>query len=176
VGCETETVEALRGSGHKMTPQRMIILSTLRHAPGHLTAAAIFERVKADYPYVDISTVYRTLGVLKDMRLVSETDMGGGDAAFEWVGAERHHHLICRRCNGVTQLDHRYLEDLGRQVSSDLGFRADIDHFAIFGLCAECQDGAAAVSATYEGNYCDEEIVYSRIDCSVVRSGVRGLR
>jgi Fur family ferric uptake transcriptional regulator len=124
-----------------MTPQRMMILTSIRHADGHLTAADIFERVKQAYPYVDISTVYRTLTVLKDMRLISETHMGGGDAAFEWVATERHHHLICRRCNGVTQLDHSYLDRLGREIEKGVGFRADLDHFAIFGVCAACQRG-----------------------------------
>jgi Fur family ferric uptake transcriptional regulator len=139
MSCEAESVGVLRGSGHKMTPQRMMILSSLRHAPGHMTANDIFERVKAAYPYVDISTVYRTLSVLKDMRLVSETHMGGADAAFEWVNPERHHHLICRRCDGVSQLDHHYLEEVGAQIAVDMGFRADLDHFAIFGVCADCQ-------------------------------------
>jgi len=139
MGCETETVDLLRETGHKMTPQRMMILTSLRHASGHMTAADIFERVKAEYPYVDISTVYRTLSVLKDLHLIAETDMGGGDATFEWVGTERHHHLICRKCNGVTQLDHRYLAELGRHISADVGFHPDMDHFAIFGLCAACQ-------------------------------------
>ena len=138
MSCESETIDVLRGSGHKMTPQRMMILTSLRHAPGHLTAADVFDHVKAAYPYVDISTVYRTLTVLKDMRLISETHMGTGDAAFEWVGKDRHHHLICRQCNGVTQFDHHHLEVLGDQITRETGFRADIDHFAIFGLCAEC--------------------------------------
>lgn len=144
MGCESETIDLLRETGHKMTPQRMMILTSLRHAPGHLTAAEIYDRVKAEYPYVDISTVYRTLTVLRDMRLIAETDMGSGDATFEWVGAERHHHLICRKCNGVTQLDHRYLAEVGARIGRELGFRADLDHFAIFGLCAECQQALAA--------------------------------
>lgn len=139
MSCESATANVLREAGHKMTPQRMMILTSLRHARGHLSAADILERVKQSYPYVDISTVYRTLSVLKDLRLVTETQMGGGDAAFEWVGAERHHHLICRGCNSVTLLDHHYLEALGKQISENLGFRPDLDHFAIFGLCPRCQ-------------------------------------
>jgi Fur family ferric uptake transcriptional regulator len=138
MSCESETIDVLRESGHKMTPQRMMILTSIRHARGHLTAADIHERVREAYPYVDISTVYRTLSVLKDMRLISETDMGVGDAAFEWVGADRHHHLICQRCDHVTQLDHKYLADLGSRLVNDLGFRADLDHFAIFGVCRGC--------------------------------------
>lgn len=144
MSCESETIGKLRGSGHKMTPQRMMILTSLRHAQGHLTASDIFDRVKQAYPYVDISTVYRTLTVLKEMRLISETHMGDGDAAFEWVATERHHHLICRNCNEVTQLDHQYLERLGSQIATEVGFRADLDHFAIFGLCVRCQRGLSA--------------------------------
>jgi Fur family ferric uptake transcriptional regulator len=144
MSCESESIDVLRESGHKMTPQRMMILTSLRHAGQHLSAAAIFEQVKEAYPYVDISTVYRTLAVLKDMRLISETHMGGGDATFEWVGAERHHHLICRSCDAVTQIDHRYLDKLGKDIAIATGFRADIDHFAIFGLCVDCQIERAA--------------------------------
>jgi Fur family ferric uptake transcriptional regulator len=138
MSCEAATVDALRGSGHKMTPQRMMIVSSLRHASGHLSATEIYDRVREAYPYVDISTVYRTLGVLKDMRLVSETHMGGGDAAFEWVAADPHHHLICRRCDHVTQIDHKYFERLAGEIEKASGFRPDIDHFAVFGLCAAC--------------------------------------
>jgi Fur family ferric uptake transcriptional regulator len=144
MSCESETIDVLRESGHKMTPQRMMILTSLRHAKGHLSAADIFEEVKAAYPYVDISTVYRTLTVLKEMRLISETHMGGGDATFEWVASERHHHLICRKCDGVTVLDHRHLEKLGAEIERTSGFRADMDHFAIFGLCSYCAREIAA--------------------------------
>ncbi len=145
MSCETETVQVLREAGHKATPQRMMILSTLRHVPGHLTAGEIYEQVQREYPYVDISTVYRTLAVLKELRLVSETDMGTGDTTYEWVRRERHHHLICRRCGSVASLDHRYLEDLGAEILAESGFKPDIDHFAIFGLCAACQ-GASGLT------------------------------
>jgi Fur family ferric uptake transcriptional regulator len=117
----------------------MMILTSLRHADGHLSAAEIYDQVREAYPYVDISTVYRTLTVLKDMRLVSETHMGGGDATFEWVATDRHHHLICRKCEHVIQIDHKYLNKLGSDINKVTGFRPDIDHFAIFGLCADCQ-------------------------------------
>lgn len=144
MSCETETVQVLREAGHKATPQRLMILSSLRHAEGHQTASEIFERVRAEYPYVDISTVYRTLAVLKELRLVSETDMGAGEAVYEWVRQQkRHHHLICRSCGEVASLDHQYLEDLGAEILAESGFKPDIDHFAIFGVCATCQRQAA---------------------------------
>ena len=141
MSCETETVQVLREAGHKATPQRLMILAALRHIDGHLTAGEIYEQVQREYPYVDISTVYRTLTVLKELRLVNEADMGTGDTAYEWVRQqERHHHLICRRCDSVASLDHRYLEDLGAEILAESGFKPDIDHFAIFGLCASCSE------------------------------------
>lgn len=139
MSCEQSTVQTIKESGHRLTPQRLMIVSAVRHAPGHVTAAEVLGRVQESYPYLDISTVYRTLGVLKQMRLVSETDMGEGEYKYEWIETLRHHHLICRMCDRVTLLDHRYLAALGTEVLDEYGFRADIDHFAIFGLCEECR-------------------------------------
>ncbi len=140
MSCETDTVKVLRNTGHKATPQRLMILGALRHASGHLTANDIHSEVQEEYPYIDISTVYRTLGALKELRLVSETDMGKGDTSYEWVQQQGlHHHLICRKCDSVTSLDHHYLEDLGTEILAESGFKPDLDHFAIFGLCAECR-------------------------------------
>jgi Fur family ferric uptake transcriptional regulator len=142
LSCEAESAQVLRESGHKPTPQRLMILTTLRHRGGHMTASQICERVRETYPYVDISTVYRTLGVLKEMRLVAETDMGTGDNAYEWIRPKRHHHLICRNCDRVISIDHTCLEELGAHLLEEHDFLADLDHFAIFGLCRQCAQEA----------------------------------
>jgi len=137
--CEDDTAEILRRGGHKLTPQRLLIVRALRHAGGHVTAARIAEDVRREYPYVDVSTVYRTLDVLRRMRLVTATDMGSGDVVFEWAPEQPHHHLICSSCGDVLELPHRYLAGIEKAVDADFGFKADLDHFAIFGLCRACQ-------------------------------------
>jgi Fur family ferric uptake transcriptional regulator len=139
MSCETETATALKSAGQKVTPQRMLILSSVRHARGHLTASQILDEVRQSYPYVDASTVYRTLASARELRLVTETDMGSGDNQFEWTGRERHHHLICRSCGQVHSLDNTYLDGLASALLEDRGFKADLDHFAIFGVCKECR-------------------------------------
>jgi Fur family ferric uptake transcriptional regulator len=139
VSCEEETAEILRQAGHKMTPQRLMIVRALRHAGGHVSATQILDQVRDVYPFVDASTVYRTLDVLKRMRLATSTDMGGGDVVFEWRPEEPHHHLICSSCGYVEELSHSYLDELARKVGKDFGFAPDLHHFAIFGLCKECQ-------------------------------------
>jgi Fur family ferric uptake transcriptional regulator len=138
MSCETDTVAVLRSAGHKVTPQRLIILSALRHAGGHVTAAQLLEDARKSYPYIDASTVYRTLAAARDLRLVSETNMGSGDTLYEWLGSHRHHHLICRRCGQVSSLDEAHLDVLAATLERETGFQADLDHIAIFGTCAAC--------------------------------------
>ena len=139
MSCETETAVVLRDAGQKITPQRMLILSILRHAAEHVTAPEILDAVRRSYPYVDASTVYRTLGSAAQLGLVSETDMGAGDTQFEWIGKDRHHHVICRSCGGVNSLDNSYLDSLATALYDELEFQADLGHFAIFGLCRKCR-------------------------------------
>lgn len=138
MSCEDHSVQTLRDSGHRLTPQRVLILSSLRHADGHVTASEILDQVRESYPYIDASTVYRTLSVLKKLRLVSETDLGAGETIYEWLHQDRHHHLICRRCDCLIRLDHQYVANLGTEILDDYGFQADVDHIAIFGLCSDC--------------------------------------
>jgi Fur family ferric uptake transcriptional regulator len=138
MSCEDETAEILRHAGHKMTPQRLLIVRSLRHAGGHVTATQIADDVRREYPFVDVSTVYRTLDVLRRMRLVTATDMGSGDAVFEWAPEQPHHHLICSSCGHVQELSHDYLAELEARVATDFRFQPDLHHFAIFGLCEEC--------------------------------------
>ena len=146
MSCEAETVAVLREAGHRLTPQRLVILSILRHAQGHVTAAEILESVRQQYPYVDISTVYRTMSALKELHLVSETDMGTGEYSYEWTMPEPHHHLICRGCGAEISLDNKYLQSIGRRLLKEYGFRAELGHFAIFGLCQDCDSKRAADS------------------------------
>ena len=131
--------ESLRDEGYRLTPQRMMILDIIYGSQGHVSAEEIHQRVREQYPFVDISTVYRTLNLLKKLRLISETDLGGGSARYERLERGRHHHLVCRRCAASFALEHSLLAPLEERLQQKYGFAADLDHFAIFGLCAKCQ-------------------------------------
>ena len=138
MSCETETATALRASRQKVTPQRILILSTLRHHHTHMTAAALLDEVRRSYAFIDISTVYRTLASARDLKLVAELTRPGADAAYEWIGGEPHHHLICRVCGNETVLDGGHVEGLRGALLAEEGFEADLDHFAIVGVCRDC--------------------------------------
>ena len=139
MSCETDTAAVLRAAGQKVTPQRMLILGSVRHAGAHLTATQILEEVRASYPYVDASTVYRTLAAAKELRLVSETNLDSGDNRFEWIGSHHHHHLICRVCGASCEVDEHHFDTLATALDQETGFAADLSHIAIFGICRVCR-------------------------------------
>jgi Fur family transcriptional regulator, ferric uptake regulator len=81
----------LRDVGHRATPQRLLILGVF--APGeHLTADEVHARVNELSPVVNVSTVYRTLELFRDIGLLSETDLGTGSRQYELLEGARHHH------------------------------------------------------------------------------------
>jgi Fur family ferric uptake transcriptional regulator len=135
--------ESLRDEGYRLTPQRMMILDIIYDSQGHVSAEDIHQRVRQQHPFVDISTVYRTLNLLKKLRLITETDLGGSSVRYEPLERGRHHHLVCRQCATSFPLEHSLLAPLEKCLLREHGFAADLDHFAIFGLCRQCQAQAA---------------------------------
>jgi Fur family ferric uptake transcriptional regulator len=135
-----KVVEALQQIGYRLTPQRMMILEAIGDSEGHISAEEIHERVRAVYPYLDISTVYRTLDLLKTLHLVSETDMGRGHAQYELLSKGLHHHLICTECGKILDVDNSFLDPLRRAIEAEYDFHAEIEHLAVFGMCSDCKE------------------------------------
>ena len=130
--------ETLRERGYRLTPQRIMVVEALHGADNHISAEEIFESLRAKYPYANISTVYRTLELLKELGLAAEIDMGDGIMRYHVKEKGRHHHLICNKCGKVTDLSESELFPLEKILFKQFGFKADITHLAIFGLCADC--------------------------------------
>jgi Fur family ferric uptake transcriptional regulator len=131
--------ERLRELGYRLTPQRQLILAALQGSDDHISAEEIHAQVRAKYHHVNISTVYRTLELLKSLGLVTETDLGGGRFRYHSAEKGHHHHLICERCGAIIDVDESLFSPLKRTLFKDYGFRANISHLAIFGRCANCR-------------------------------------
>jgi len=128
----------LSQKGYRMTPQRLMILEAIEGASGHISAEEIYQDIRRRYPGLNISTVYRTLDLLKETGLVTETDMGDGRGRFHSIGQEHHHHLVCSKCGKVIDLDEEMLLPLSLALSEKYDFSADLKHLAIFGRCQNC--------------------------------------
>jgi Fur family transcriptional regulator, ferric uptake regulator len=131
----------LRQNGIRLTPQRRMILAAITSSQGHLTAEEILQRIVPLYPDMNISTVYRNLERLLELRLLAVTDLGGGSVRYEVVGEQRHHHLICSSCGSMVELRDDLLEGLRSSIMQECGFQTAIDHLALWGLCADCRKG-----------------------------------
>lgn len=135
----TEYLQGLRQRGHRLTPQREMILAVICDSTGHLTADEIITRVRKRYPRFNKSAVYRTLELLTRHGFINPTDFGQGCVTYEIHQHPHHHHLVCRKCNKITEIDETVFASVEKALRADYGFTADLDHFAIFGLCRKCQ-------------------------------------
>jgi len=131
--------EALIEKGYRLTPQRIMVVEALHSVDTHISAEEIFAKLKAKYPYANISTVYRTLELLKQLGLAAQIDIGDGISRYHAKEHSRHHHLVCNKCGTVIELPESDLEPLQKALMKSCGFKADLKHLAIFGLCNTCQ-------------------------------------
>ena len=141
-----QIVERMREGGHRLTPQRVMVLSAIEAADGHTTADEIYQRVRKEYPYIDMATIYRTLHLLKRLKLVTEIPLEEGSAQYELASQGGHVHMFCRQCKATLDLDRKYLEPLKHILKKELSFVADIDNFAISGLCHDCYSKKSTVA------------------------------
>lgn len=130
----------LKRKGYRLTPQRIMIVEALHNADGHVSAEEIYAQVKAKYPYANISTVYRTLELLKELGLVTEIALGDGCLRFHPTEKGRHHHLVCQKCGKLIDLPESDIAFFEKTLCDRYQFKANFKHMAFFGLCPECQN------------------------------------
>ena len=131
-------LQILRENGYRLTPQRMMVLEAIEASHDHISAEEIYSQIIAKFPSVNISTVYRTLELLKRLGLVTETDLGGGRVRYHPAEKGHHHHLVCQKCGKIIDLDESVLSSLKSMLFREYKFSADLRHLAIFGRCANC--------------------------------------
>jgi Fur family ferric uptake transcriptional regulator len=131
--------EIIRRNGHRLTPQRLRVIEALHNADKHISAEEIYAQLHNRYPYANISTVYRTLELLKEIKLVTETDFGEGRVRYHVAEKGHHHHLVCHSCGKVIDLKESLLHPLQDTLLHEYGFDADLRHLAILGECRGCR-------------------------------------
>ena len=130
--------ETLRKRGYRLTPQRHMILSVIQEADGHLNIDQILERVQERNPYVSLSTVYRTLELLRELGLVRENHLPGEQPHYETAESAAHHHLVCRRCRTVIHLEDTLLGNLHEQLQKQYTFHGLTLDLVAAGYCDAC--------------------------------------
>ncbi len=130
--------EMLRKRGYRLTPQRFMILSVIQEAEEHLTIDQIAERVQKRNPYVSLSTIYRTLELLRELGLVRENHLSGEQPRYEAAEGKNHHHLVCRNCRALIHLDDTLLGTLNEQLQEQYHFHNVTLDLVAAGYCENC--------------------------------------
>jgi Fur family ferric uptake transcriptional regulator/Fur family peroxide stress response transcriptional regulator len=131
----------LRERGQRVTPQRLAIARTVRELDRHTTAETVFGRVSEQMPGVSLPTVYATLDLLEEVGLVRRVPTEAGTAVYD-PRTEDHHHLVCRRCGDIIDVDAPVERADLLAAASALGFAADNAQVVVRGLCANCRQAA----------------------------------
>ena len=119
--------------GLRVTPQRRLIIETLLKAQDHPDAATLHERVRKRNPAISAATVYRTLNLLEQEKILLRHDFHGDSAArYELAGAH-HDHLIDLQNGAVVEFYDEELEALQEQIAGRLGFQLVNHHMILYG-------------------------------------------
>ncbi|WP_125981146.1 ferric iron uptake transcriptional regulator [Loigolactobacillus iwatensis] len=136
--------QQLREAGFKLTPQReATVVSLLENEAGHLSAEEIYLRVKQTTPDIGLATVYRTLDILSELRIVNKVSFTDGLVRYDLrrEGAQQHfhHHLLCVQCGKIEEIHEDLLADVEQVVASRYHFQVTDHKLTFQGLCADCQ-------------------------------------
>ena len=131
------TAEELRGAGLRVTAARVALLETVRDGD-HLDVDAIAAGVRDRIGHVSLQAVYDALHALTAVGLLRRIEPAGGPARFEGRVGDNHHHVVCRSCGVVADVDCAVGEAPCLTASDAHGFTIDEAEVIYWGLCPDC--------------------------------------
>lgn len=127
--------------GVRITGQRRTIVEIIQDADRHLDASTLLALARERDQRIDRATVYRTLDLLKKLRLIDELDLmhlGGEKHFYEARSTVDHIHVACFECGTVEEFTTPLLEKLKAELSQNTGFRVGVVRLEIGGRCRKC--------------------------------------
>ncbi|MFE4119279.1 Fur family transcriptional regulator [Priestia sp. YIM B13486] len=136
--------QQLHSASYKLTPQREATVRVLlEHEEDHLSAEDVYLLVKEKSPEIGLATVYRTLELLTELKIVDKINFGDGVSRYDLRqegAAHFHHHLVCMECGSVDEIQEDLLEDVEEIVEKQWNFKIKDHRLTFHGICHRCQD------------------------------------
>jgi Fe2+ or Zn2+ uptake regulation protein len=136
---DQQLTERLRKRGLRATSQRLVMHRLLRERNRHLSAEELLDEASSRLPGISLPTVYSALELFEDLGIVRRVKDGGGRLLWDTRGDD-HHHLVCRRCGRVEDIDTPLDLEGARRSAKRMGFAPDHAEVVVSGLCAACAD------------------------------------
>ena len=134
--------KVLKEKGYKFTSQRQHVFEVIVENDGqHLNSQEIYELVRKKYPEIGVATVYRTLALLEEMKIIYGVDFEDGFRRYEIAKDEeehRHHHLICLECSSIKEVEEDLLGTIEDQILIKDKFRVINHKVKFYGYCHKC--------------------------------------
>jgi len=137
--------QVLRGAGLRVTRPRLAVLAAVREIP-HADTDSLIGAVRRALPEVSHQAVYDSLRVLSDAGLVRRIQPPGSVARYEGRVGDNHHHLVCRTCGAIVDVDCAVGETPCLTAADDHGFDVDEAEVIFWGLCRDCSRTSTHVS------------------------------
>src|SRR5580692_12744722 len=138
--------EELRGAGLRVTAARVALLETVRDGD-HLGVDAIASGVRGRIGHISLQAVYDALYALTGAGLIRRLEPAGSPARFEGRVGDNHHHVVCRSCGVVADVDCAVGEAPCLTASDAHGFSIDEAQVIYWGLCPGCSTASTARSS-----------------------------
>ena len=129
--------KTLKSSGMRATSQRALILEIVRR--GHMDADEIYRQARDKQPRLSLSTVYRTLQVLKKLGLVEELHFDEAHHHYEVKPSSEHHHLVCLGCGKVVEFKCPLSPRMKVNIAREKGFEITGTEIRVTGYCSKCR-------------------------------------
>ncbi len=129
----------LNNAGKRFTHQRALIMDIIRQGQGHLDADEIFRRAREKESRLSLSTVYRTLQMMKKLELVDELHFSENHHHYEVKPTKEHYHLVCLGCGRVIEFSYPLSRYLKKEVPELKGFDIDETEIRVAGYCKQCR-------------------------------------
>ena len=145
-------IDQLREHGLQVTAQRLAVMRAVADHP-HATADEVAVVVREEIGTISKQSVYDALGILADKGLVRRIQPVGSPARFEDRVGDNHHHLVCRECGRVVDVDCAVGSAPCLDPADNQGFVIDEAEVAYWGRCPQCQSGDVGAAAATHGNH-----------------------
>ena len=126
-----------------MTQQRDVLLDVIEHAGEHLDADGLYRLARERDSRISLSTVYRTLSLLKRHDLVDELHLSEEHHHYEAKTGDQHFHFLCTSCGTVKEFSGGAADRLREELLKEHGFHVGAMQLDITGICASCASRAA---------------------------------
>jgi Fur family ferric uptake transcriptional regulator len=131
--------ERLRASGHRLTPQRELVLAAVE-ALGHATPDEVYAEVRQHSDSINLSTIYRTLELLNELGLIRHAHLSDRAPTYHSATGHEHAHFVCRTCKRTISVGRGEMEEALGSLAGRHGFSPDYGHLTVFGTCEDCRE------------------------------------